>query len=227
MLPSGAYQYAVMPLYDIPMAWPAWIALALIMQVLFAEILQPGAFATCFRTLGTPVERQFDERGNDGYVLWLYRLFILGTAAYTAMTIVNGYQHYESLPSLKQYGAIAAWTLAVAIVKNWIDRYLLYGFDIEVTKNTFIRHRVMVGLVVCMALLIADILPYENDMLVWLMPIVIYGVYVLVMMIKIIGLMGLTIPHILLMVLYLIHVELLAMAGLIIGTDYLMRVLHA
>jgi len=227
MLQRGAPLYAVMQLYDISSNWFAWIGLVLVLQIAFAEILQPRAFLACFRTIGSPIQRQYDERGNDGVVQWLYRIFILGTVSYTLLTVVNSYQQYELLPTIQQYGATIGMTLLVGIIKNQIDRFFLYVFDADVPTSTFIRYRCMVGMVTSVLLFIPLCLPNLPYTLQWQIPCIIYSIYLIVMTIKTTRMFGLSLGTILVMIIYIIHVELVTMAGLLYGTDYLIRVLHA
>jgi len=181
--------------------------------------LQPHTIAQSMQALTSPIQRRYVSGENNPILMLLRWFFQLCTMALTLAVAVTAWKKNTMEITWQTYWWSVGTMLVVMLGKGVIDRWIQLTFQYAINAKTYYKYRNELWMVmsVCMLLMLI-ISPWLSSSAQWIIPVVVMGLYYILLFWKLMQVFGWDIEHILYTLLYMAHAEVLpVMVVVVIG----------
>jgi len=210
--------FLVMQLIETPISWLPWVEAGLMGLMLLICAIQPYTIAQSLQTLSSSVQRRYVLGENNPILVGLRALFIWGSFALAMLMAIAAWRGETEVIGFGRYMK-AGGMLAIAMVgKGIVDKWIQYVFRYPITEKTYYQYRgdvwVLMGVVM---MLVSIVGMWLGSVWQWLIVGAVLVAYWILIWWKLMQLFGWSIEHIIYVLLYMIHVEVLPVVVAVVG----------
>ncbi|MCQ2311472.1 MAG: hypothetical protein MJZ64_06980 [Paludibacteraceae bacterium] len=212
-----------MPQYDIVNPWIIWAKFATLVLLLLICAMQPAIWRNGVQMLVAPIQRRYEDLTSQHTLKILRCIFRFGILSLTVLCAVHAALLPDRTLTLHNWALAAALLIGCHIVKQIIDRYIVFTFRINIHLATINQHRSniwqLAGVLLFVYIVVQE---WLSAAWLWLLPCAIAGLAYLIWWWKLMNLFGWSAKHLCYCTLYFLHAEVLPVGLAVAGTRYIL-----